>query len=105
MLVLAPGPEHLLELRQAIYEEVRPYPVDKLVQDLPGSFTLVDSSPVIGEMLLESSQLILDLLAMTPHYWHIKPIQRERLCQLQSLRCRFDMKLYVIQSRGKELPV
>ena len=96
VLVLAPGQNHLLELRQAIYEEVRPYPVDKLVQDLPEPFSVVDNQSVTGEMQLDSSQQILDLLAMTPHYWHIKPSQRERLEQRQKLKCRFDMKLYTI---------
>ena len=97
VLVLAPGQNHLQELREAIYEEVRPYPVDKVVQDLPKPFSLVGNQPVTGEMQLDSSQQqILDLLAMTPHYWHIKPSQREHLEQRQALKCRFDMKLYTI---------
>ncbi|MGI9276456.1 MAG: putative RNA methyltransferase [Endozoicomonas sp.] len=96
ILVLAPGQNHLQELREAIYEDVRPYPVDKLVQDLPKPFSLVGNQSVSGEMQLGSSQQILDLLAMTPHYWHIKPPQRESLEQRQALKCRFDMKLYTI---------
>lgn len=97
VLVLAPGQEHLMALRQSIYEEVRPYPVDKLVQDLPADFSVVDKQPVCGTMALDSSQEILDLLAMTPHYWHVKPSQKEKLASLNSLQCRFDMQLYTIK--------
>ena len=96
-LVLAPGQEHLLELRQAIYEEVRPYPVDKQVEELPEALQLVNNKSVTALMNLPDSQTIMDLLAMTPHYWHVKPAQKEKLLQLSQLECRLDMRLYTIQ--------
>ena len=97
VLVLAPGEKHLLELRQAIYEDVRPYPVDKQVEELPGSLKLINSQPVTAQMHLPDSQTIMNLLAMTPHYWYVKPEQKERLLQKSMLDCRLDMKLYTIQ--------
>ena len=97
VLVLAPGEQHLLELRQAIYDQVRPYPVDKQVQQLPDSLTLVNSQSIMAQMNLPDSDTIMNLLAMTPHYWHVKKQQREKLSQLQQLSCRLDMKLYTIQ--------
>lgn len=97
VLVLTPGEKHLLELRQVIYETVRPYPVDKLLDQLPETFTLTDTKAVQGVMQLNSAEDIMDLLAMTPHYWHVKPSQKEKLASLNALQCRFDMKLYVMQ--------
>ncbi|MRI32750.1 hypothetical protein EOPP23_07085 [Endozoicomonas sp. OPT23] len=97
VFVLAPGAEHLMALRQAIYEEVRPYPVDKLVTDLPKQFELAESKDVQGTMKLTSSEQILDLLAMTPHYWHVKPEQKQALEKLDNLECSFDMKLYIVR--------
>ena len=97
VLVLAPGEKHLFELRQAIYEDVRPYPVDKQVDELPDSLKLIHSQPVIAQMHLPDSQTIMNLLAMTPHYWHVKPEQKEKLEQKNELECRLDMKLYTIQ--------
>ncbi|CAM3809758.1 putative RNA methyltransferase [Parendozoicomonas haliclonae] len=94
VLVLGPGPDHLLELRQQIYDDVRPYPEDKLLSSLPADFTLSSQEPVTDTLALNSSQTIIDLLAMTPHYWHIKPAQREQLAQLENLICRLDMRLY-----------
>ena len=96
VFVLAPGEQHLYALRQVIYEQVRPYPVDKLVRDLPESFNLLENQPVQGTMALGSPELVLDLLAMTPHYWHVKPAQKQKLAELKNLDCRFDMKLYTI---------
>ena len=102
VLVLAPGEKHLYALRQAIYEEVRPYPVDKLVSDLPETFKLLEKGSVTGTMSLDSSELILDLLAMTPHYWHVKPSQKQQLSELTSLECGIDMKLYAIAYQPAE---
>ena len=102
VLVLAPGAHHLYALRQAIYEEVRPYPVDKLVSQLPGHFELLKNDFVTGTMQLNSSELILDLLAMTPHYWHVKPSQKQQLSGLTSLECGIDMKLYTIAYQPAE---
>ncbi|KEQ17591.1 hypothetical protein GZ78_17840 [Endozoicomonas numazuensis] len=97
VLVLAPGEQHLLGLRQVIYETVRPYPVDKLLEQLPENFSLNETRSVQGEMQLKSNEDIMDLLAMTPHYWHVKPSQKEKLASLNTLKCSFDMKLYVIR--------
>ncbi|AMO54871.1 hypothetical protein GZ77_25170 [Endozoicomonas montiporae] len=102
VLVLAPGEHHLYALRQVIYEEVRPYPVDKLVSQLPEHFELVENGSVKGTMNLNSSELILDLLAMTPHYWHVKPSQKQQLSELTSLACGIDMKLYTIAYQPSE---
>ena len=102
VLVLAPGEQHLYALRQAIYEEVRPYPVDKLVNDLPPSFNLLEKGAISSTMTLDSSELIFDLLAMTPHYWHVKPSQKQQLSELSSLECGIDMKLYTIAYQPAE---
>ena len=97
VLVLAPGEKHLLELRQAIYDDVRPYPVDKQVEKLPVTLQLVSSEQVGAQMHLPDSATIMNLLAMTPHYWHAKPEQKEKLQQMDELLCRLDMKLYTIR--------
>lgn len=102
VFVLAPGEQHLFALRNTIYEEVRPYPVDKMVTDLPDDFSLQASTTIKGDMALDSSALILDLLAMTPHYWHVKPKQKQQLEELQRLECGFDMQLYTIAYQPAE---
>ena len=101
VMILGPGPEHLLELRQAIYEDVRSYPEDKLLDTLPEDFTLADKKTVSDTVNVADNQTLMDLLAMTPHFWHIKPAQREKLEQLHQLRCRLDMRLYTITYNPK----
>ena len=94
VLVLGPGENHLLELRQTIYGEVRSYETDKPLKDLPENIHPESVVSVQDQFQLESQQAIQDLLAMTPHYWHIKPEQRERLEKLNTLTCSLDMQLF-----------
>ena len=67
-----------------------------LVSNLPEDFRLLKNQSVTGTITLDSSELILDLLAMTPHYWHVKPEQKQELAKLQNLECEFYRKLYAI---------
>ncbi|PJE77954.1 23S rRNA (guanine(745)-N(1))-methyltransferase [invertebrate metagenome] len=97
VVVVALGEKHLLALREVIYESVRPYPVDKIINNLPDGFLNTENQDIVSNMRLGSSSQILDLLAMTPHYWHVKSAQKVRLSQLSSLVCDIDMRCYVIK--------
>ena len=97
VLVVGPAPDHLRELREVIYEQVRPYPEDKIINNLPNSFSLENTQKIEDEMKLVDSASIMALLSMTPHYWRIRPEQKERLQNLSSLTCHYDMLLRTIK--------
>ena len=52
-------------------------------------------------MELYNKQSIMDLLTMTPHYWHINKQQKEQLMQLEGLVCNLEMRLSVIHLENK----
>ncbi|WP_422447203.1 MULTISPECIES: putative RNA methyltransferase [unclassified Endozoicomonas] len=97
IVLLTPGQNHLMALRCAIYDEVRPYPEDKRLQDLPEDLALLESQTIHHLMMLENTQAIMDLLAMTPHYWHVNAGQKQQLEQLGQLECELEMRLSVVQ--------
>ncbi|MGI2027552.1 putative RNA methyltransferase [Endozoicomonas acroporae] len=99
IVLLTPGQNHLMALRRAIYDEVRPYPEDKRLQDLPEDLALLESQTIHHLMMLENTQAIMDLLAMTPHYWHVNAGQKQQLEQLGQLECELEMRLSVVQKR------
>ncbi|MGO0308934.1 putative RNA methyltransferase [Endozoicomonas acroporae] len=99
IVLLTPGQNHLMALRRAIYDEVRPYPEDKRLQDLPEDLALLESQTIHHLMMLENTQAIMDLLAMTPHYWHVNARQKQQLEQLGQLECELEMRLSVVQKR------
>ncbi len=101
IIMLTPAQHHLLALRSAIYDEVRPYPEDKRLQDLPQSLCLKQSKSIRHTMKLQSGQAIMDLLAMTPHYWHTSSQQKQKLEQMNQLECELEMRLSVIEKNKR----
>ena len=101
IVTLTPTENHLMALRQAIYDQVRPYPQDKHLQDLPPDLHLLHSQTLSQVMELDNNQAIMDLLTMTPHYWHINKQQKEQLMQLEGLVCNLEMRLSVIRLENK----
>lgn len=77
------GPEHLIELREIIYPELK---APKEVQGTaPDGFTLVDSSVVRYSLTLPDKNAINDLLAMTPHLYRATAEGLARAAALESL--------------------
>lgn len=101
IVILTPGQNHLLTLRNTIYDEVRPYPEDKRLQDLPKNFHLLESQSIRHLMMLKNTQAIMDLLTMTPHYWHVNAGQKRQLEQLDQLECELEMRMSVIQKTSE----
>ncbi|RRJ85135.1 putative RNA methyltransferase [Aestuariirhabdus litorea] len=104
LLAVTPGSHHLLELRQAIYREVRLHEEEKPLKEMPTTFECIATESCQFNVHLENQQQIQDLLAMTPHYWHIKADQRERLAQLPNLTTRADFRLTLFQKKSAQAP-
>ncbi|GBL54326.1 RRNA methyltransferase [Pseudomonas citronellolis] len=79
VLRLGPGRDHLLELRQRLYDEVREYVDDKHLADLPPSLALAHTESLNFRLALDSREARETLLAMTPHGWRVNPQRRERI--------------------------
>lgn len=87
LLHLSPASNHLLELRELIYPQVRAYDDAKHLQALPNAMQAVDCQFLEFDLLLPEPQQRLDLLGMTPHGWRARPEVRQRVAQqLQQVR-------------------
>lgn len=92
LLVVWPGPEHLLELRELIYDEVRQHDSDPAAE-LAAAFEQVEQHPLHFNFAVRSQAELNDLLAMTPHGQRIGSAARERLQALERLECRADIRI------------
>ena len=81
-LYVVPGPRHLWELKQVLYD--RPYENPVKEEVYPG-FRALGSEAVETSFLLPGPQSIRDLFCMTPYYWKTPKAGAERLEALDTL--------------------
>ncbi len=99
LLLATTGSDHLLELRQQIYPEVRRNVFDPL-PDLSALFEPIEQKIVRYQFSLNNSRSILQLLAMTPHQWRTDADARQRLQLLHQLDLSVDINLQLLRARS-----
>lgn len=96
VLLVDPGPDHLIELRSIIYPEVTRASPPSLAAAHAAGFTLVDEHPLSFAIALKSPAQITDLLAMTPHDHRAPLAGREALTHYASLALTGDVVFRVL---------
>ena len=93
LLIAAPGENHLWELRQALYEEVRAHHAEKWQEELQPHFTFHSEARVQFTVTLPDNAAVQQLLKMTPHYWRASREKRTQVEQLPSLTTQADFRI------------
>ncbi len=99
LLLATTGSEHLLQLRQQIYKEVRQESHDPLAELIP-EFELVEQQSVQYQFKLTDSESIMQLLGMTPHQWRADSNARQQLQQLNQLELSLDVQLHLLRANS-----
>lgn len=88
----APGKEHLLELKQAIYDKVELHEPTTA----PEGFVLDSTQNIHKQVTLSSQQHIEDLLTMTPFGWKITEQKKQNLLAQSSfsVTLSFDINIF-----------
>ncbi len=76
LLRMGPSRDHLIELRQKLYDQVRDYDDQKHLELIPPGMRLSHSESLSFKLTLASEQARADLLAMTPHGWRASAERR-----------------------------
>lgn len=100
LVTVTPGPDHLDALRIIIYTSVKPHPKTPALMADDTLFDAPVSTRVRYPIALESQEEIMNLLAMTPFYWHISRATRTALEQLPRLELTVDVYVNVFRPRA-----
>lgn len=95
-VMVTTGPKHLIELRELIYEQIKP---EKL-KDFSQQNDLLEHQQTLyytEKQTLVGAPAILSLLAMTPHFWRCKPEKQQQLETLQSLELTLDIQIDIFK--------
>lgn len=87
------GSDHLRELREIVYDTVKP--PRQTTEAPPQGFTCLSTQEVHYPLVLESPEVIADLLAMTPHLYRANAEGRARAETLTSLTVTVDVRITV----------
>jgi 23S rRNA (guanine745-N1)-methyltransferase len=90
-LRVLPGTNHLIQLRDIIYEKVIINEEEEPIDDYEG-LRLLESSKVTFDLALDNEG-ILSLIKMTPHYWKTSKADKEPLKELARLEVTIDMQI------------
>lgn len=91
LLQVEAGPQHLRELREVIYPQLKPERSAAL--EAPEGFTYLGEETLSYPIRLEGQETIADLLAMTPHLYRASAEGRARAAALDQLALTVDVRL------------
>ena len=86
------GPEHLMGLKEIIYDEA--HKNDERA-DMPREMELLEERRIKFDIKVDGNENIQNLFAMTPYYWRTSVSDSEKLKGLDSLNTEVDIKIAV----------
>jgi len=97
IILVESGMDHLVELREIVYDDVRKQPPPVITAAEIAGFTLQESYSYCGKSGGLNKQQINDLLIMTPHFFKAKPEKRALAAQLETLNVTIDVSFRVLR--------
>ncbi len=98
VILVEPGPDHLKELREVIYSEVKKSHPQDLTPVMETGFSLADEQSLQYKTGEISKHMIADLLLMTPHFYRANKAGREAATRLESLDLTVDIVFRTLAS-------
>lgn len=97
LIKVGPAPEHLMELKEVLYDNVYENEVEFLHD---ANLELVESKKVISKVRIDDTSVINALFMMTPYYWKTSKEAAERLNELAELTVTIAFTMDVYQLHG-----
>ena len=97
ILMVRPGPNHLKELVEIIYDQSQPKEITESIFKNP-SFKIVEKTEVQYQIHLKNQKDIMSLVAMTPYYWHLNKAKEALLASKKELNTNLDFQIFLLQN-------
>lgn len=102
LILVEPGPDHLKEMREVIYTEVKKSDPQDLSGDKATGFTLNDEQQLNFKTGAIHAELLQDLLLMTPHFYRASQQGRVAASQLKELDLTVDMVFRTLEKQNSQ---
>jgi 23S rRNA (guanine745-N1)-methyltransferase len=95
LFIIRPSPQHLYELRDLLFSDIKNIQQDRMVEEAKSHFSIIQELPLTYEMTLNNEDLN-HLLKMTPYYWRCTPAKRNQVLAMPGLKLTVDITLRVL---------
>jgi len=92
MLVITAGSQHMRQIAEMVYAEFRPHK-DSTTAKLETDFDIHKSEEIKFDLELDNSFDILNMLQMTPYFWHFSEDQLKEVSNLTNIKVSCDFKI------------
>ena len=99
LILVDPGPDHLQELREIIYTDVKRSKPQELANADDVGFSLVNEQLLQFSTGLINNELINKLLVMTPHFYRASKEGREAASKLSQLELTVDVVIRMLEKK------
>lgn len=99
LLLVDAGPRHLFELREILYESLKPYRANSLQAAIATGFSSVGSREQCFKIASLGQAAIADLLSMTPHLYRASSAGKQRAVALESLTLTVDARFELLRNQ------
>ena len=97
-LVVTPAHDHLWELRQELFDEVRAHHPEKFLRDFEAAFAAPETQELSYALQLEGAALK-DLMLMTPYAWRATAEKRAALALRENLETKAAFTLFLFRKK------
>jgi 23S rRNA (guanine745-N1)-methyltransferase len=102
VILVDPAENHLIEMRQLIYSELKPRVLAPITSAEAEGFKLVDSYNLTYDSEVCNSESVQDLFAMTPHYFRSPQEGRTAIARLNRLKFTVDVNFRILALENRK---
>lgn len=101
LVVVIPGPAHLLQLRSALHllnieQDKQQY----IVEQFADQFELITTVPLAYEIHLTGAEIAL-AVTMTPNYWHLSEEMRRNVAKVTEMQTQVEFICLLLQKKAR----
>jgi len=100
LVVVIPGPAHLLQLRTALHLlSIEQDKQQHIVEQFADQFELIATVPLAYEIHLSGAEIALAVM-MTPNYWHLSEETRRSMAEMTEIRTQVEFTCLLLRKKS-----
>ncbi len=97
LIVVSPGENHMKQLAELIYDSFRPHEYN-IEEKIGSQFKSTSNRRLSFDIEINDSEMLMNLLKMTPYYWNTSKEAQEKINQCESITINCDFMITIFKT-------